>query len=73
MGLIKIALKTGITVYAVKYTIDEGVWSSAEDAIKFKNKMCKSINENEHIQTGKAHFQTYVPLPEVSYCCLSYS
>lgn len=66
MGLIKVAVKTGITVYAVKYTIDEGVWGSAEDAIKFKNKTCKLINGNEYVQTGKAHFQAYVPLPEVS-------
>lgn len=66
MGLIKIAVKTGITVYAIKYTIDEGVWSSAEDAIKFKNNTCKLINGNEYVATGKAHFQAYVPLPEVS-------
>jgi hypothetical protein len=65
MGLIKVAVKTGICFYAVKYTIDEGAWSSAEDAIKFKSKMCKLINENENYKTGVAHFQTYVPLPQV--------
>lgn len=65
MGLIKVAVKTGITFYAVKYTIDGGAWSSAEDAIKFKANICKSITENENYKTGVAHFQTYVPLPQV--------
>lgn len=65
MGLIKVAVKTGICFYAVKYTIDEGAWSTAEDAIKFKEKTCKSIKGNETYKTGVAHFQTYVPLPQV--------
>lgn len=65
MGIVKVAIKSGIIIYAVKYTIDEGVWSSAEDALKFKSKTCKAINGNEFVQTGKAHFQAYVPLPEV--------
>lgn len=65
MGLIKVALKTGICVYAVKYTYDEGAWSSADDAIKFKEKMCNSINNNEFVSKGKSHFQAYVPMPEV--------
>lgn len=65
MGLIRVAVKTGICVYAVKYTVDEGAWSSAEDAIKFKNKVCNAINGNEFVQTGKSHFQAYVPMPEV--------
>lgn len=65
MGLIKVALKTGIIVYAVKYTYDEGAWSSADQALKFKAKMCNSISNNEFVQKGKSHFEAYVPMPEV--------
>jgi hypothetical protein len=66
MGIIKIAVKSGICIYAVKYTIDGGAWAAPEDAIKFREKHCKAIMENEYYQTGKSHFQTYVPLPQVS-------
>jgi hypothetical protein len=72
MGIIKFALKSGICIYAVKYTVDEGAWSSSEDALKFKENCCKAVNENEYYQTGKSHFLTYVPVPEVSNCFIRY-
>ena len=56
MGVIKFAIKAGVVGYAVKYTVDEGVWRSADDAIVFRNKLCKAIDENEHIQVcGKKY------------------
>lgn len=67
MGIISIAVRSGICVYAVKYTVDQGAWADADKAIEFKNKTCKIINGNEYVKTGKAHFQTYVPTPQVSY------
>lgn len=66
MGIISLAVRGGICIYAVKYTKDQGVWGDAEKAIAFKNRTCEAVNGNEYIQTGKLHFQTYVPLPEVS-------
>lgn len=65
MGIISIAIRSGICVYAVKYTVDQGAWGDAEKAINFKNNTCKAVNGNEYVKTGKAHFQTYVPMPEV--------
>lgn len=65
MGIISIAIRSGICVYAVKYTVDQGAWGDAEKAITFKNNTCKAVNGNEYVKTGKAHFQTYVPMPEV--------
>lgn len=67
MGIVSIAVRSGICIYAIKYTVDSGVWGDAEKAIKFKEKTFKTINSCEHVQTGKAHFQAYVPLPQVSY------
>lgn len=66
MGLIKFAIKSGVCIYAVKYTVDEGAWSSSENAIKFKEKCCNAINENEFYKTGKSHFLANVSVPEVS-------
>lgn len=66
MGLISVAVRSGICIYAVKHTVDRGVWGDADNAIKFKNETCKAVNGNHYMQTGKAHFQTYVPVPEVS-------
>jgi hypothetical protein len=65
MGILSIALRSGICVYAVKYTVDHGAWKEADKAIKFKEETCKLVNGNETFQTGKAHFQTYVPMPQV--------
>jgi hypothetical protein len=65
MGIIKFAVKSGICIYAIKYTVDEGAWSSSDDAIKFKENCCNAINGNEYYQTGKSHFLTYVPVPEL--------
>lgn len=65
MGIISVAVRSGICIYAVKYTMDEGVWGSAEKAIAFKKKTCEAVNENHYVQTGKAHFSSHVPLPEV--------
>jgi hypothetical protein len=65
MGIISVAVRSGICIYAVKYTYDEGAWSDADSAIKFKNQTCKMINNNHYIATGKAHFQAHVPTPEV--------
>jgi len=65
MGVISIAVRSGICIYAVKYTKDQGVWGDAEKAIAFKNRTCEAVSSNEYVQTGKAHFQTYVPLPEL--------
>ena len=67
MGLISVAVRSGICIYAVKYTKDQGAWGDAEKAIEFKKRTCEAVNGNEFVQTGKAHFQTYVPLPEVNY------
>lgn len=66
MGIIKFAVKSGICVYAIKYTVDGEAWSTADNAIKFKENICKTIDENETYQTGKSHFLTYVPVPEVN-------
>lgn len=66
MGIISIAVRSGICVYAVKYTCDQGVWGDADKAIKFKQETCKAVNGNHYVATGKAHFQSNVPLPEVS-------
>lgn len=66
MGIISIAVRSGICFYAVKYTVDKGVWGDADKAIAFKNNTCKDVNDIEFIQTGKSHFQAYVPMPEVS-------
>lgn len=66
MGIISIAIRSGICVYAVKYTVDQGAWGDADKAITFKNNTCKAVNGNEYVKTGKAHFQTYVPMPQVS-------
>lgn len=65
MGIISVAIRSGICIGAVKWTVDEGVWGDATKAIDFKQRACNAVNGNEHVQTGKAHFQTYVPLPEV--------
>lgn len=65
MGIISVALRSGVCIYAIKYTVDEGVWGDADKAIQFKDKTCKTINSCEHVKTGKAHFQAYVPLPQV--------
>lgn len=67
MGLVSFAIRGGICIYAVKYTVDKGAWGHAEEAIAFKNAMCKSINENHYYSTGKAHFQAHVPTPEVRF------
>jgi hypothetical protein len=32
---------------------------------KWNLKPFQTVNECEHVKTGKAHFQTYVPMPEV--------
>lgn len=69
MGIISIAVRSGICIYAVKYTVDQGAWGNSENAIKFKEQTCKAINGNEYVQTGKSHFQAYVPMPQV---CLLY-
>lgn len=66
MGLISIAVRSGICIYAVKYSVDQGVWGDADKAIAFKNQTCKAVNGNEFVQTGKSHFQAYVPVPAVS-------
>lgn len=66
MGLISVAVRSGICIYAVKYSVDQGVWGDADKAIAFKNQACKAVNGNNFVQTGKAHFQTYVPVPEVN-------
>lgn len=66
MGILSIAIRSGICIYAVKYTKDQGVWGDAEKAIAFKNQTCEAVNGNHYVQTGKAHFQTYVPVPEVN-------
>lgn len=65
MGLISVAIRSGLCVGAVKWTVDQGVWGDAGKAIEFKERTCKAVNGNQHVQTGKAHFQTYVPMPEV--------
>lgn len=65
MGIISVAIRSGICVYAVKYTVDQGAWAEADKAIKFKNDTCKLVNGNQFVSTGKAHFQTYVPMPQV--------
>jgi len=65
MGIVSLAIRSGVCIYAVKYTVDQGVWSDAEKAIAFKNRTCEAINGNEYVQTGKAHFQTFVPLPKL--------
>lgn len=65
MGLMSFAVRSGICVLAVKYTVDQGVWGDAEKAIAFKNQTCKTVNEIDFVQTGKAHFKAYVPVPEV--------
>lgn len=67
MGIISIAVRSGICIYAVKYTTDRGSWGSAEKAIQFKNETCKAVNNTEFVQTGKTHFQAYVPMPQVNY------
>lgn len=66
MGLVSFAVRGGICAYAVKFTVDKGAWGEAEEAIAFKNATCKAVNGNHYIATGKAHFQSHVPLPEVS-------
>lgn len=66
MGIVSVAIRSGICIYAVKYTVDEGVWGDAGKAIDFKNNTCKAVNGNHYVQTGKSHFQTYVPTPTVS-------
>lgn len=66
MGVISIAIRSGICIYATKYTVDQGAWADAEKAIKFKENTCKIVNGNEYVKTGKSHFQTYVPMPQVS-------
>lgn len=68
MGLISVAVRSGICVYAVKYSVDQGAWGPADKAIKFKEQTCKAVNGNHYVATGKAHFQTYVPTPEVCQC-----
>lgn len=65
MGIISVAIRSGICIGAVKWTADQGVWGDANRAIDFKQRTCEAVNGNQHVQTGKAHFQTYVPLPEV--------
>jgi hypothetical protein len=65
MGIISVAVRSGVCIYAVKYTIDEGAWGEAEKAIKFQNQTCKLVNDNHYVATGKAHFQAHVPTPEV--------
>lgn len=66
MGIISFAIRGGICVGAVKWTADQGVWGDASKAIEFKQRTCEAVNGNEHVQTGKAHFQTYVPMPAVN-------
>lgn len=66
MGILSVAIRSGICAYAVKYTVDQGAWQEADKAIQFKNETCKLVNGNQYVQTGKAHFQTYVPMPQVS-------
>lgn len=66
MGIVSVAVRTGICGYAVKYTVDQGAWGDADKAINFKNETCKTINGNHIVATGKSHFQTYVPLPQVN-------
>lgn len=66
MGILSVAIRSGLAIYAVKYTIDEGAWAEPDKAIAFKNKVCEGVNENYVISTGKLHFQTYVfEFPEV--------
>lgn len=66
MGLVTFAVRCGICAYAVKFTVDKGAWGEPKEAIAFQNAMCKVVNENHYVATGKAHFQSHVPLPEVS-------
>lgn len=71
MGLISFAIRGGICAYAVKFTIDGGAWGDANKAIAFKNATCEAVNENHYYATGKAHFQSHVPTPEVRFDCLT--
>lgn len=66
MGVIKLLVKSAVVAYPVHYTVKNGAWGSSDEAIEFKKNCCKAINENEFYQTGKSHFLTYVPVPEVS-------
>ncbi|CAO1400179.1 unnamed protein product [Diamesa hyperborea] len=68
--IVRVAIKSGLCYAAVKYTVDEGVWGPADKTVAFKNKMCKTVNENHYYQTGKAHFPMELPdLPKTSQMC----
>jgi hypothetical protein len=43
MGIISVAIRSGICIGAVKYTVDHGVWGDAEKAIAFKN-CCQKVS-----------------------------
>jgi hypothetical protein len=46
MGVLSVAIRSGICIYAVKYTVDRGVWGDAEKTIAFKNDTCKLGKKN---------------------------
>jgi hypothetical protein len=66
MGIISVAVRGGICYYAVNYTVQNGAWGEHAQALAFKNNTCKQVNGLEFVKTGKLHFQTYVPTPQVN-------